>query len=256
MGILSDDTSFEAESVQLEILRRLGPLGRLEQLSEATCFNWALIRSNVSLTRSYERWLGHPHPTLAEGEPPPMEPVATPLFAAEKLNTLGIPYVVGGSYASSIHGEPRATRDCDFLIELDHEQTEQLIAAFQDNFYISRTAVLEAVTLKRSFNIIHLQTGFKVDMFVSHGRDYDRERLRRGIDLKIADHSIRVSTAEDTILSKLEWYSLSPTDQQWRDVLGVLLVQTGIDSGYLRFWARELGLVELLDKALEAVRAD
>ncbi|MCA9778080.1 MAG: hypothetical protein KC800_15230 [Candidatus Eremiobacteraeota bacterium] len=252
MGILSADTSFEAERVQVEILKRLGPDGRLQQLSEATLFNWALVRSGTSLSRAYERWLGQPHPVPPEGEPSPMNPVATPLVAAARLQALGVSYVVGGSYASSIHGEPRATRDCDFLIELTSDNTVALIEAFEDEFYVSRAAVEEALELRRSFNLIHLKSGFKLDMFVSQGRDYDRERIKRGLEIRIDGQVINVSSAEDTIVSKLEWYQLSPTDQQWRDVLGVFLVQgESLDLGYLRFWSRELGLTGLLEKAFK-----
>ena len=181
-----------------------------------------------------------------------MNPVATPLVAAARLQALGVSYVVGGSYASSIHGEPRATRDCDFLIELTSDNTVALIEAFEDEFYVSRAAVEEALELRRSFNLIHLKSGFKLDMFVSQGRDYDRERIKRGLEIRIDGQVINVSSAEDTIVSKLEWYQLSPTDQQWRDVLGVFLVQgESLDLGYLRFWSRELGLTGLLEKAFK-----
>ncbi len=251
MGRLSKDTSPEAERVQLEILRNLGPIGRLNQLAEASLFTWALVCSGNSLEHSYARWLGQSHPAPPTGDSTVMRPIATPLLAASRLKDLGVRYVVGGSYASSIHGEPRATRDCDFLIDMDPSLASRMVEAFQNDFYVSQTSVEEALALKRSFNLIHLKSGFKIDLFVSQGRDYDLERLERGLEFKIDGQSIVISTAEDTVLSKLEWYSLSPTDQQWRDVLGVLLVQAGkLDLGYLRFWSRDLGLTALLDKAL------
>ena len=255
MGILSADTSFEAEAVQMEILRRLGPVARLEQLAEATELSWQLLGTAASGNQRLERWLGRSFPILEMKGQEILKPITTPLMAASSLENLGIPYVIGGSYASSIHGEPRSTRDCDFLVELGTSQIDLLISEFEADFYVSREAVEEAVQLKRSFNLIHLKSGFKIDLFVSQDRDYDRERLSRGIALEIQGCKIRVSSAEDTILSKLEWYSLSPTDQQWRDILGVLLVQSdNIDHGYLKHWAKDLRLDALLQRALEAVK--
>lgn len=254
MGILSVDTSPEAEKVQLDILRRLGPVTRLEQLADATRLSWELVRAGTDTEDSLERWLGAPHRLPPDTGGGLLKPIATPLLAASRLKKIGIPYVIGGSYASSIHGEPRSTRDCDFLIELDADLLDSFVEEFQDDFYLSRQAISEAIELKRSFNLIHLETGFKLDLFVSRGREYDRERLARGISLELARGSICVSTAEDTILSKLEWYSTTPSDQQWRDILGVLLIQSNrLDQGYLRFWSTRLGLESLLDKALQTV---
>ena len=239
----------------MEILRRLGPLARLEQLAEATELSWQLAGLATSDGQRRQRWIGQSCPTLESREPEILKPIATPLMAALKLENLGIPYVIGGSYASSIHGEPRSTRDCDFLVQLDSSGIRPLIDEFKADFYVSAAAVEEAVELKRSFNLIHLKSGFKLDLFVSQDRDYDRERLSRGINLDLQGCKIRISTAEDTILSKLEWYSLSPTDQQWRDILGVLLVQSGnLDRGYLKHWAKDLKLDTLLSKAFEAVK--
>ena len=109
----------------------------------------------------------------------------------------------------------------------------------------------EALELRRCFNLIRLKTGFKVDIFVSRGRAFDKERLERGLLLQLEGGDLRFSTAEDTVLAKLEWHALSPTTQQWRDVLGILLLQQGnLDRGYLTFWARELDVEALLARAI------
>jgi hypothetical protein len=255
MGILSSDTSIEAERIQIGILRNLGPVARLEQLAEATTMNWTLVCATTPIAQSFNRWLGRPHPALPEGELAPMKPIATPLLAATRLETLQIPYVVGGSYASSIHGEPRSTRDCDFVVQMGSEDVDRLMEAFQNDFYVSRPAIEEAIRKKRSFNLIDLASGFKLDMFVSEDREYDRERMQRGLNLEVHGTPIRISTAEDTILAKLEWYTGSPTSQQWRDVLGILLIQgEKLDKNYMDLWARQLNVTDLLEKALQAVR--
>lgn len=181
-----------------------------------------------------------------------MEPLATPLLIIRVLDRMKIPYVVAGPFASSIHGEPRSTRDCDLLVALQAEHLEPLAAAVKEEFSYSSTAMEEALSHSRSFSLIHLTTGFKVDLFVSPGRPFDQERLTRGVAVEIQGQQVRLCTAEDTILARLEWYTQSPTDQQWRDVLGILLVQRGnLDLGYLKLWSRELNLETELNRAIQ-----
>lgn len=249
MGILSRDTTHEAEQVQLGILRRQGPIGRLQLLQQAVLEGWALTRLGPS--GAIERWLGQRRPERLREELLPIQPLATPLLVCQTLEKLGILYVIGGSYASSVHGEPRFTRDCDILAAIKPQHVDLLVDQLGAEFYLSKTAMTEALKRCTSFSLIHLQTGFKVDLFVAHPRAFDQERLRRGLRLEIGQGiQVRFSTAEDTILAKLEWYTLSPSERQWRDILGILMLQQDrLDPGYLRFWARELEVTELLEKA-------
>lgn len=250
MGILSADTAPDAERVQFEILRSQGPLGRLRLLEESVLTSWALVALQA---RAPERWLGFEPPEGLKLGDTGMKPLQTPLKFAGILHTLGVRYAIGGSYASSIHGEPRSTRDCDFLVEISAEQISELEALVSGDFYISREAALEALRLKRSFNLIHLTSGFKIDVFCSPNREFDRERLSRAKTLEIEGTPIAVSTAEDTILAKLEWHATAHSEQQWRDILGVMLLQgERLDMGYLRFWARKLGVESALEQAWEA----
>lgn len=251
MGILSVDTAIEAEQVQMEILRRQGSLGRLELTKQAILTSWSLVAMGRD---PLERWLGESRPQFVEEGLSAMQPLATPLQVARVLESLNIPYVVGGSYASSVHGEPRSTRDCDLLVDLSPDHHEALEGALEGEFYLSRSALEEAQRLSRSFNLIHLKTGFKVDLFISQGRPFDDSRLERALVIEVQGQPLRFSSAEDTILAKLEWYSISPTDQQWRDVLGIFLVQGDrLDLGYLNFWARDLGVAKHLARAIDAV---
>jgi hypothetical protein len=175
------------------------------------------------------------------------------------LDELGIPYVIGGSFASSAYGEARSTRDVDVVVELRMDQVEPLAARLESDFYISRDAMSEAIRDHLSFNAIHLESMFKVDFFVLGTSAFDREEFRRRVSHPIGEvegQTWLIKTPEDTVLRKLEWFRSGGevSDQQWRDVLGVLAVWRGrLDESYLDRWAAALHVKDLLDKARRAI---
>ena len=109
---------------------------------------------------------------------------------------------------------------------------------------------------RRSFNLIHLETMFKIDVFVSKDRPFDREAARRApaqaIDQSAATPRVNLASAEDTVLAKLEWFRRGgeTSERQWWDIVGVLRVNPNADAGYLHHWAAELGVADLLERAL------
>ncbi len=182
------------------------------------------------------------------------EPLRVALQMAEIFENLDIPYLVGGSIASSIYGEPRATQDIDMVAELKSHHIQALIASTKNAFYIEEEDVIRAVSRHSSFNVIHLETMIKVDIFLLGSEAIDREEMRRRQPQTISDAQLIVATPEDIVLQKLIWFRRGGevSDRQWRDVSGVLKVQGDrLDWDYLNHWADSLNLSELLQRAKE-----
>ena len=173
------------------------------------------------------------------------------------LEALGVPYALGGSWASAVHGVLRATQDADLVAGLRPEHAGPLVRALTGAFYGDLDAIREAIRAHSSFNIIHLETLFKIDVFVAGLHPFDRAQLERSQLHPLVEEpewQVRVLSPEDTILAKLAWYRRGGevSDRQWRDLLGVLMVQGDrLDGEYLRRMAAELGVAGLLARALE-----
>ena len=173
------------------------------------------------------------------------------------LEQIGIPYAVGGSLASSLHGVMRSTLDVDIVTDMRLEHIPALVAALSKDFYADDEMMKDAIQNHSSFNLIHYETAFKVDIFIRKLRAFDQMQLARRKKAVIAtdpDQSVYVISPEDIILSKLEWYRMGGevSDRQWRDVLGVMKTQAvTLDRDYLREWAKELKVADLLERALD-----
>lgn len=171
------------------------------------------------------------------------------------LEELGISYHLAGSYASSIHGIPRQTQDIDLVVDLDDASVTALLERLPDNYYRDLESAREAVRRRASFNLIHLASGVKLDLFIVGAEPYDREELSRSREVRLPsapDCRLFVKSAEDTILRKLQWFRLGgeTSDRQWGDVLGVVRSQgQALDLEYLKRWAKALGLEDLLKRA-------
>ena len=159
--------------------------------------------------------------------------------------------------ASALYGEARSTRDIDFVAAMLPHHVEPFLAALGNEFYADAAAIGAAVAARRSFNVIHLDTMVKADIFVFKADAFGRSQFTRRTARQLSPDdptAIYVASAEDTVLAKLQWYrdGGGVSDRQWNDVLGVLKVQGAtLDRAYLEEWARELGLTDLLRRALE-----
>lgn len=185
------------------------------------------------------------------------EAIGVVMLVVDAFDRLQIPYLIGGSMASALHGVTRSTLDADIVAELKPEQAKSLVTLLGEDFYVDEEMIIDAVLHRSSFNLIHLKTMFKVDVFVRKERPFDQIQFQRRVEQVLAADPERkafVATAEDIILAKLEWYRMGGevSDRQWRDILGVLKVQAGwLDLEYLQKWAAELAVADLLQKAFK-----
>lgn len=190
------------------------------------------------------------------------EPTLVTLKVVEILEAHQIRYFIGGSFASAIHGVVRMTADVDIVVDLKMEHVDPLVRALEDEFYVDADAIRDAVRRRQSFNLIHLATMFKVDIFVFKRRPFNEAQFERRKRHAIAQDPPRhafIATAEDNVLAKLEWYRLGgeTSDQQWKDVRNIIKTQREhLDLNYLRHWASEIGIPDLIERALEQDRRD
>ena len=185
-----------------------------------------------------------------------MNPTEVVGLVTKTLNALGIPHMICGSLASSVHGLPRATMDADLVAEIKPEQAAPMVKALEKNFYIDKEAILAAISESSSFNIIHLASTFKVDIFLLRNNPYSLNEFSRRTPQAVSGNSeppFFVTAPEDVILGKLRWYRQGGevSERQWNDVIGVIQVQgERLDRKYLEQWAGELGLSDILAKAI------
>jgi hypothetical protein len=178
------------------------------------------------------------------------------LRVIETLEDLGISYHLGGSIASSIHGTPRQTRDIDIAVDLPATAVAAFVAGLQREFYLDEERIRAAIQRKASFNLIHLETGLKIDVFVRSAEPFDLSEFQRQAPYRLVQEPPRdvvVKSAEDIVLRKLLWYRIGHevSDRQWSDIQGVLRTQgERLDRTYLRRWAEDLEVADLLEKAL------
>jgi hypothetical protein len=172
------------------------------------------------------------------------------------LEKLSIPYYIGGSIASSIYGMARATMDIDIVADVRLRHISLLRHELEKSYYIDEDMIKEAIQNSSSFNLIHLETVIKIDVFILKDIPYHQNALERKIKDTIEDDDIKTefyfSSPEDIIISKLQWYELGGkvSERQWLDVIGVIKVQgDSLDKSYLRVWAEKLGIFELLKNA-------
>lgn len=170
---------------------------------------------------------------------------------ARAIEAAGVEYLVTGSVASSLQGEPRSTHDIDLVVDLPQPAVASLLAAFPPPAYhLDEVAVREAVRGRHMFNLLEVRTGDKVDFWPLKEEPFDRSRFARKCREDAGGFPVWVSSPEDTILAKLKWAMRSGgSEKQFRDALRVYEVQHGkLDLGYLERWVRVLEVGALWER--------
>lgn len=269
MTPLVSDTSPEVERLMYEAYRRMSPARKWKNLRDdhrmARVLHAAGMRQRnpaVTLAEIQADWisslLGAPCPVpLPETLMEPVDQEYQPVLrqALRALDRLGIPYAIGGSVASSIHGANRMTRDADVTVEPFNGREDEFLAAFPaPEFYVSPSAVHEAIRTHSTFNILHPATGYKLDIFIRKNEPFELAAFARRGPYTLPDapsEPVQVHSPEDIILFKLRWYRIGGevSEQQLRDIAAVMKTQGNqLDNAYLDHWAAEIGVKDLLDR--------
>jgi len=188
-------------------------------------------------------------------------PASSPVDALARvlavLEQLEIAYSIGGSVASSTHGIPRLTNDVDLAVAMSIDQIDEFCALLSKDFYADSALIRESFAHGRPANLIHYASGYKFDLFPHQNdafseREFER-RVYRQVSALGETIECAVSSAEDVILRKLQWYRLGgeSSEKQWNDLRGVVRTQGDrLDATYLRQWAPLLKVDDLLERLL------
>ncbi len=270
----SKDTHIEIEKIQISMIRQESiakKVSRMCSLSQTTrqLSRRAIKRANPILNEEEldRLFVGYlygsdlanrlsPHLKKRSHAMKQAEIITAAYPVVKAFDELGILYYIGGSVASSVYGMPRATQDVDMVSDLKPQQITPLVEKLSSAYYIDKDMILEAINRNSSFNLIHLDTMIKIDVFMCKNEAYHRSAFqrRREDTLDAEDQALKfyIASSEDVILNKLNWFRMGDqiSEQQWRDIQGVLKIQKdSLDIDYLFTWAKDLGLNQLLKKA-------
>jgi hypothetical protein len=164
-----------------------------------------------------------------------------------KLEQAEITYMISGSTAMNYYVQPRMTRDIDIVVELNCNKINILKEFFELDFYLDEETIQNQVEIQGFFNIIHYQTAVKIDFVVKKNSPFRIEEFNRRQRIQIDDNVFAwFVTPEDLVLSKLIWAKDSHSEFQLRDISNLLNSKIKIEHTYLRKWANDLNVIELL----------
>jgi len=178
-------------------------------------------------------------------------------YVIDALEAQNLAYMVVGSFASALYGEPRLTHDIDIVVQLSANAVDRLCGAFPTpEFYVSAPAAQEAVQMRGQFNVIHPTSGNKIDIVIARDDAWGRSQMARRIRQPIlADRQAFVAAPEDVILAKLWYYQEGKSEKHLRDIAAMLRVSGDqIDTSYIDHWASQLGFTPEWQAVLDRLR--
>jgi hypothetical protein len=264
------DNSIEAEVYLFEKLRHLSLKQRLEQAATVDrtvrklCLLGVKLRlKKAAITEIREHFC---RAVLAEKFPHDFQAIGTDemmwiqdsIALAQQLHALlesiNIPYYVGGGVASSIHGEARSTRDLDLAVQISRQEIDLLAIALENAGFYCLAGAVEDLKQYRSqlLNITHTETIANADIYIADNTHFAQSQMARRQLVEVEGMAnFWIASPEDTIVQKLFWAKNSQSQKQWRDVLGILKLQgVNLDRDYLTEWTQHLGVVDALNQAL------
>ena len=160
--------------------------------------------------------------------------------------------MLSGSFASAHYGVPRSTQDIDLVIEATPAQLRAFVEVLTGNeYYADLDSALQAHQRQSMFNVIDLATGWKIDLIIRKSRAFSQEEFRRRQRVSLHDVPLFVASAEDVVLSKLEWAKLARSRRQIEDATAILRMRwDALDHSYLAKWIAELDVKKEWDEAL------
>lgn len=173
---------------------------------------------------------------------------------ATTLEELDVPYLVTGSMATMLYGEPRFTNDIDVVVRLTPELVSAFCSAFPDDeFYLDEKRVEQAVARRSQFNIIHPRSGLKVDVMIAEDSAFERSRFARARrEHPAPEFSASFASPEDAILKKLQFYRDGGSEKHVRDIVAVLEISGDeIDRAYIEQWVDRLDVREVWEAILK-----
>ena len=187
-----------------------------------------------------------------------MEPSELLEQAVRILDNLGIPYLITGSMAAMVYGEPRLTNDIDIVADIKEDHIPRLLASFpSEQFYISGDAIRAAIRHQKQFNIIDSSAGLKIGVVIRQNTPFNEGRFKRIRRIKTGDAAeANFASPEDIIIMKMRYYKEGQSEKHLRDISAMMKIsRSEIDPSYLEYWAKELGLLEIWNSILNKLDA-
>ena len=172
-------------------------------------------------------------------------------LVAKWLDEIGVKYMLTGAWSVIYYGRVRTSHDLDFVVEIKESETDKLVKTFEragEDFWFQPDAIKEAVEKKQMFMVRYMPSGDKIDFWLVKQTEFDRQRLKRRVQVVAWGQKIYLSSAEDTIVQKLKWYGMSKIEKHLVDAAFVWQLQNKLDRTYIKQWAEKLKVSKYLPK--------